>query len=90
MFLHYVQTATKRMNIATISTHKIKSFALYLQEESLNCNPKFNIQLRIENIYIKKTSTKIYMYTPSDLMNNMYHMNISGTEPSSVILIQTK
>ena len=32
------------------------------------------------------------MYTPflSDLMNNMDHMRISGTEPSSVIFSQTK
>ena len=33
------------------------------------------------------------MYTPffiSDLINNMDHMRISGTEPSSVILSQTK
>ena len=32
------------------------------------------------------------MYTTfkSDLINNMNHMNISGTEPSSVILSQTK
>ena len=34
----------------------------------------------------KETSTKIY--TP--LINNMDHMRISGTEPSSVILRQTK
>ena len=32
------------------------------------------------------------MYTPfkSDLINNMDHMRILGTEPSSVILSQTK
>ena len=32
------------------------------------------------------------MYTTfkSDLINNMNHMHISGTEPSSVILSQTK
>ena len=32
------------------------------------------------------------MYTPfnSDLMNNMDHMRISGTEPSLVFLSQTK
>ena len=33
------------------------------------------------------------MYTPffkSDSINNMDHMRISGTEPSSVILSQTK
>ena len=30
------------------------------------------------------------MYTASDLINNMEHMRISGTEPSSVILSQTK
>ena len=32
------------------------------------------------------------MYTPykSDLINNMDHMRISGTEPSSVFLSRTK
>ena len=32
------------------------------------------------------------MYTPCklDLINNMDHIRISGTEPSSVILSQTK
>ena len=30
------------------------------------------------------------MYTPFDLIKYMDHMYISGTEPSSVILSQTK
>ena len=40
----------------------------------------------------KKTSTYMYRSTPfkSDLINNMDHMSISGTEPSSVILMQNK
>ena len=35
----------------------------------------------------KETSTK--MYTPFLFINDMDHMRISGTEPSSVILSQT-
>ena len=32
----------------------------------------------------------VYTIFKSDLINNMDHMRISGTEPSSVILSQTK
>ena len=32
----------------------------------------------------------MYKTFKSDLINNMNHMHISGTEPSSVILSQTK
>ena len=38
-----------------------------------------------------ETFTKMYIhYFKSDLINSMDHMHISGTEPSSVILSQTK
>ena len=36
-----------------------------------------------------ETSTKMYTPFSSDLINDMDHMRISGTEPSSVILSQT-
>ena len=38
----------------------------------------------------KKTSTKMYTHFKSDLFNNIDHMRISGTEPSSVILSNAK
>ena len=36
----------------------------------------------------KETSIKMYTPFNTDLINNMDHMRISGTEPSSVILGQ--
>ena len=41
---------------------------------------------------LKETSTKLRCihYFKSDLINNMDYMRISGTEPSSLILSQTK
>ena len=38
----------------------------------------------------KETSTQMYTPFLSDLINNMDHIRISGTEPSSVILSETK
>ena len=40
-------------------------------------------------VVILKETTKMYSPFSSDLINNMDHMRISGTEPSSVILSQT-
>ena len=39
--------------------------------------------------YVRK-GTPLILISKSDLINNMDHMRISGTEPSSVILSQTK
>ena len=36
---------------------------------------------------IKETSTKTYNHFKSDLIYNIDHMHISGTEPSSEILL---
>ena len=52
----------------------------------------------VQNIFPKKNAFKIKKrlllrcihHFKSDLMNNMDNMRISGTEPSSVILSQTK
>ena len=38
----------------------------------------------------KRLLLKCIHYSKSDLINNMDHMRISGNEPSSVILSQTK
>ena len=43
-----------------------------------------------EQWIIKETSTQMYTPFYFGLINNMDHMRISGTEPSSVILNQTK
>ena len=40
--------------------------------------------------YKKETSTQMYRHFKSDIINDMDHMRISGTEPSSVILSQRK
>ena len=41
-------------------------------------------------IYKKRLLLRCLHHFKSDLINNMDHMRISGTEPSSVILRQTK
>ena len=41
-------------------------------------------------LYIKRLLLRCIHHFKSDLINNMDHMRISGTEPSSVILIQRK
>ena len=41
------------------------------------------------NIYKKRLLLRCIHHFRSDLINNMDHMRISGTEPSSVILSQT-
>ena len=40
--------------------------------------------------YKKRLLLRCIHHFKSDLINNMDHMRISGTEPSSVILSQTK
>ena len=40
--------------------------------------------------YEKRLLLRCIHHFKSDLINNMDHMRISGTEPSSVILSQTK
>ena len=42
------------------------------------------------NKYEKRLPLRCIHHFESDLINNMDHMRISGTEPSSVILSQTK
>ena len=42
------------------------------------------------NKYEKRLLLRCIHHFKSDLINNMDHMRISGTEPSSVILSQTK
>ena len=53
----------------------------------------------IRPVYLMRTLLHLSTYFPntprihhfkSDFINNMDHMRISGTEPSSVILSQTK
>ena len=43
-----------------------------------------------EEKYGKRLLLRCIHHFKSDLINNMGHMRISGTEPSSVTLIQTK
>ena len=43
-----------------------------------------------EREYEKRLLLRCIHHFKSDLINNMDHMRISGTEPSSVILSQTK
>ena len=43
-----------------------------------------------EEKYKKRLLLRCIHHFKSDLINNMDHMRISGTEPSSVILSQTK
>ena len=61
--------------------------------------PLFKIVLFQERIYvlnfqlivhIRETSAKMYSHFKSDIVNDMDHMRISGTAPSSVILSKTK
>ena len=57
--------------------------------QHFNRASKFIRQLIIQ----KDTSIKMYIcihHFKLNKINNMYHMRISGTEPSSVILSQTK
>ena len=44
----------------------------------------------IKKLKYIETFTKMYTPFKSDLINNMDHMRISGTKPSSVILSQIK